>query len=136
VRAAGAGAFIIEHSFGGAIALELARTGAPVGPLVVYEPPAAIGHLLAASDLAALTATDDPDEILDRGIQLLDRAGLVGGGGTRRSRMPTYHRWRNQFDGMKADDVKRLKELERVKRLKELERDDANAQADCGRHGA
>jgi len=25
---------------------------------------------------------------------------------------PTYHRWRNQYGGMKADDVKRLKELE------------------------
>jgi putative transposase len=25
----------------------------------------------------------------------------------------TYHRWRAQFGGMKADDVKRLKELER-----------------------
>lgn len=25
----------------------------------------------------------------------------------------TYYRWRNQFGGMKADDVKRLKELER-----------------------
>ena len=25
----------------------------------------------------------------------------------------TYHRWRNQYDGMKADDAKRLKELER-----------------------
>jgi putative transposase len=25
----------------------------------------------------------------------------------------TYHRWRNQCDGMKADDPKRLKELER-----------------------
>jgi transposase-like protein len=24
----------------------------------------------------------------------------------------TYHRWRNQFGGKKADDVKRLKELE------------------------
>ena len=40
----------------------------------------------------------------------------------------TYHRWRTQFGGMKADDVKRLKELERenqqLKRLvadKELE---------------
>ena len=33
----------------------------------------------------------------------------------------TYHRWRNQFGGMKADDVKRLKELEaehvRLKRI-------------------
>lgn len=25
----------------------------------------------------------------------------------------TYHRWRNQFGGMKADDAKRLKDLER-----------------------
>jgi len=40
----------------------------------------------------------------------------------------TYHRWRAQFDGMNADDVKRLKELEReivtLKRIvadKELE---------------
>jgi transposase-like protein len=42
----------------------------------------------------------------------------------------TYHRWRSQFGGMKADDVKRLKELEaenaRLKRIvadKELEID-------------
>ena len=40
----------------------------------------------------------------------------------------TYQRWRNQFGGMKADDVRRLKELEvenaRLKRIvadKELE---------------
>ena len=40
----------------------------------------------------------------------------------------TFHRWRNQYGGMKADDVKRLKELERenatLKRIvadKELE---------------
>ena len=42
----------------------------------------------------------------------------------------SYHRWRAQFGGMKADDVKRLKELEaenaRLKRIvadKELEID-------------
>jgi len=29
----------------------------------------------------------------------------------------TYHRWRNQYGGMKADDVKRLKELERENAL-------------------
>ena len=33
----------------------------------------------------------------------------------------TYYRWRNQFGGMKGDDVKRLKELEaenaRLKRI-------------------
>ncbi len=34
---------------------------------------------------------------------------------------PTYHRWRNQYGGMKADDAKRLKELERENaRLKKL----------------
>ncbi len=40
----------------------------------------------------------------------------------------TYYRWRNQYGGMKADDAKRLKELEKenvqLKRLvadKELE---------------
>ena len=40
----------------------------------------------------------------------------------------TYHRWRNRYGGMKADDAKRLKELERenatLKRIvadKELE---------------
>lgn len=40
----------------------------------------------------------------------------------------TFHRWRNQYGGMKADDVKRLRELEKengqLKRLvadKELE---------------
>jgi putative transposase len=42
----------------------------------------------------------------------------------------TYHRWRTQYGGLKADDVKRLKELEgenaRLKRLlaeAELEKD-------------
>jgi putative transposase len=42
----------------------------------------------------------------------------------------TYHRWRNRYGGMKADDVKRRKELEaenaRLKRIvadKELEID-------------
>jgi putative transposase len=33
----------------------------------------------------------------------------------------TYHRWRNQFGGMKADDVRRLKDLERENReLKQM----------------
>jgi putative transposase len=33
----------------------------------------------------------------------------------------TYYRWRNQYGGMKADDAKRLKELERENsRLKKL----------------
>ncbi len=33
----------------------------------------------------------------------------------------TYHRWRNQFGGMKADEMKRLKDLEKENaRLKAL----------------
>jgi len=33
----------------------------------------------------------------------------------------TYYRWRNQYGGMKADDAKRLKELERENsRLKRI----------------
>jgi putative transposase len=38
----------------------------------------------------------------------------------------TYHRWRNRYGGMKADDVKRLKELERENvRLKRIVADQA-----------
>jgi putative transposase len=38
----------------------------------------------------------------------------------------TYHRWRNQFGGMKADDAKRLRELEREnQRLKRIVADQA-----------
>ncbi len=38
----------------------------------------------------------------------------------------TYHRWRNQYGGIKADDVKRLKELERENgRLKRIQADQA-----------
>lgn len=38
----------------------------------------------------------------------------------------TYHRWRNQYGGMKADEAKRLKELEQENaRLKRLVADQA-----------
>ena len=38
----------------------------------------------------------------------------------------TYYRWRNQYGGMKADDAKRLKELEREhQRLKRMVTDQA-----------
>jgi putative transposase len=39
---------------------------------------------------------------------------------------PTYHRWRAQYGGMKADDVKRLRELEHENaRLKRIVADQA-----------
>lgn len=38
----------------------------------------------------------------------------------------TYHRWRNQYGGLKADDAKRLRELEKEnKRLKRIVADQA-----------
>jgi len=38
----------------------------------------------------------------------------------------TYHRWRNQYGGMKADDAKRLRELEKENtRLKKIVGDQA-----------
>jgi transposase-like protein len=38
----------------------------------------------------------------------------------------TYHRWQRQFGGMKADDAKRLRELERENaRLKRIVADQA-----------
>jgi transposase-like protein len=38
----------------------------------------------------------------------------------------TYHRWRNQYGGMKADDAKKLKELEKENsRLKRIVADQA-----------
>ena len=38
----------------------------------------------------------------------------------------TFHRWRNQYGGMKADDAKRLKELEKENaRLKHMVADQA-----------
>jgi putative transposase len=38
----------------------------------------------------------------------------------------TYHKWRNQYGGMKADEMKRLKELERENaRLKRIVADQA-----------
>lgn len=38
----------------------------------------------------------------------------------------TFHRWRNQYGGVKADDVKRLKELEKENReLKQIVADQA-----------
>ena len=50
----------------------------------------------------------EADRMLGEGK--LDRRGRQGAW---RSPRTTYHRWRNQYGGMKADDVKRLKELER-----------------------
>jgi transposase len=64
----------------------------------------------------------EADRLLGEGRDLAEVARLL------EVSEQTYHRWRAQYGGMKADDVRRLKELEvenaRLKRLvadKELE---------------
>ncbi len=66
----------------------------------------------------------EADRMLGEGAQIADVARHL------EVTEATYHRWRNQYGGMKADDAKRLRELERentrLKRLvadKELEID-------------
>jgi len=71
-----------------------------------------------------------PQQVV-RKLREADRL-LAGGGGVAEVAKQlgvsenTYHRWRNQYGGMKADDVKRLKELEREnQRLKAIVADQA-----------
>jgi len=57
----------------------------------------------------------EADRLLGEGLELPEVVKLL------EVSEQTYYRWRNQFGGMKADDVKRLKELEaenaRLKRI-------------------
>jgi transposase-like protein len=66
----------------------------------------------------------EADKLIAEGATAESAARQIGVAGA------TYYRWRNQFNGMKVSDVKRLKELEiengRLKRLlvdAELEKD-------------
>ena len=55
------------------------------------------------------------DVELGRGKSVIDVCKLLG------VTEPTYYRWRKEFGGMKADQAKRLKELEKENaRLKRL----------------
>lgn len=80
--AAGAGAVLVGHSFGGAVALEAARR-APAGALhavAVYEPAVGVGGLIAPraiDEMERLIAEGEPDGALDLAIAALDAAGLV-----------------------------------------------------------
>jgi putative transposase len=57
----------------------------------------------------------EADRLLGEGMELPEVVKLL------EVSEATYHRWRAQYGGMKADDVKRLKELEvenaRLKRI-------------------
>ena len=48
----------------------------------------------------------DADVMLSQGLSVAAVAARLGVSEV------TYHRWRNQFGGMKAEEMKRLKELE------------------------
>lgn len=66
-----------------------------------------------------------PEQII---VKLREADALLGGGATIGQvcqklgvTEATFHRWRNQYGGMKANEAKRLKELERENtRLKKL----------------
>jgi len=57
----------------------------------------------------------EADQLLASGAAVADVARQLG------VSEQTYHRWRNQYGGMKADDAKRLRELEKKNvRLKKI----------------
>ena len=57
----------------------------------------------------------EADRLLGEGAQIADVARHL------EVTEATYHRWRNQYGGMKADDAKRLRELEKENReLKQM----------------
>ena len=62
----------------------------------------------------------EADQLLAGGATVADAARQLG------VSEQTYHRWRNQYGGMKADDAKRLRELEKENtRLKKIVGDQA-----------
>jgi len=78
-----------------------------------HHPPEPIIHQLRQAD--AERAAGQPSAAICQKLQISE---------------PTFHRWRNQYGGLKANDARRLKELERENvRLKKLVADQALDQA-------
>ena len=62
----------------------------------------------------------EADQLLAGGATVADAVRQLG------VSEQTYHRWRNQYGGMKVDDAKRLRELEKENtRLKKIVGDQA-----------
>ena len=65
-----------------------------------------------------------PEQVIRKlaeGEKLLAEGKTIKRSQASRDLHQTWHRWRNQYGGMKADDAKRLKELEKENaRLKKL----------------
>lgn len=86
LAAAGRGALLMGHSYGGAIALELAREAFPgeLGSLILYEPAVHIRDAIPHEQLdrlRGLIAAGLPEQAVPYGLGLLDAAGLVSGDG-------------------------------------------------------
>lgn len=82
LQAAGPGAAMIGHSYGGAVALEAARAAEPgeIARLVLYEPGVRVAGLIPSAQIQRLDELVESgrlEEALDLGIEQLDAAGLV-----------------------------------------------------------
>src|SRR5437899_6413977 len=67
IEAAGGWALVFGHSSGGALALEAAARGVPIGGLAVYESPYTEGATIQfAEELAELNAAGQPGEAVER----------------------------------------------------------------------
>ena len=92
---AGPGASVIGHSFGGAVALELARHAPPgaIRRLVLYEPGVNVAGLIPADQvdrIERLVEADRLEEALNVGTQQLAAAGLVRSDGPIAGRPPEF----------------------------------------------
>lgn len=90
---AGRGAALVGHSFGGAVALELARTAGvgELSKLVVYEPAVGVGDAIppaAIAEMERLLAEHDSEQAVALGLKSLDDAGLVRAGAPASARPP------------------------------------------------
>jgi pimeloyl-ACP methyl ester carboxylesterase len=82
LAAAGPGAVVIGHSYGGAVALEAARVAdrAEISRLVLYEPGVGVAGLIPAMEIERmheLVREGRPERVLALAIGQLDEAGLV-----------------------------------------------------------
>lgn len=94
---AGAGAALIGHSYGGAVALETARVAKPgeIGRLVLYEPAVRVSDLIPAAELDRLdelVAQGELERVLDVGLAQLAAAGLVRSDGAGERPRPSPQR--------------------------------------------
>src|SRR5437762_251354 len=80
----------------------------------------------ALPPLARMARVPQPPEGTTRILDDESRQGTCGGVAALEASEATYHRWRNQYGGMKAEEAKRLTQLKQENgRLKKLVADQA-----------